>query len=283
MILVTGANGMVGSYIKQVFEMHEVSLTDIPEMDVADPVKVDRVFERIKPTTVVHLAAKTDVDKCETEIDDAYRTNALGTLHVALACQKTDATMVYISTGGVFAGDQASPYTEFDAPNPPTIYSKSKYEGEKFVRANLHKHYILRAGWMIGGGEKDKKFVGKMVSLLSERDEIMAVDDKIGTITYALHLVKMIKQIIKTGFYGTYHVVSDGACTRYDIAQEIARIIGSKANIIPVGSDRFPLPAPRGKSEAMRSYKLDLLGINTMPKWPEALKEYLASWDYKKA
>ncbi len=283
MILVTGANGMVGSYLKQVFETADVSLTDIPEMDVADPVKVKSVFDRIKPRTVIHLAAKTDVDKCETEIDDAYKTNALGTLHVALACQQIDATLVYISTGGVFAGDQATPYTEFDAPNPPTVYAKSKYEGERFVRANLHKHYILRAGWMIGGGEKDKKFVGKMVSLLSEKDEIMAVNDKFGTITYALHLVKTIKQMINTGLYGTYHVASDGVCSRFDIAKEIARIIGSKVKIIPVGSDRFPLPAPRGRSEAMKSYKLDLLGLNTLPNWQEALREYLASWDHKRA
>ncbi|MBI5140283.1 MAG: dTDP-4-dehydrorhamnose reductase [Candidatus Vogelbacteria bacterium] len=282
MILVTGANGMVGSYVKQIFDLDNTYLTDIPEMDVTDPAKVQKIFDQIKPRTVVHLAAKTDVDKCETEIDDAYKTNALGTLHVVLACKKIGATLVYISTGGVFGGNQADPYTEFDEPNPPTVYSRSKYEGEKFVRANLHNHYILRAGWMIGGGEKDKKFVGKMVSLFSERDEILAVNDKIGTITYALHLVKMIKQLINTGLYGTYHVVSEGACSRFDIAQEIAKIIGSKAKIVPVGSDRFPLPAPRGISEAMRNYKLDLLELNTMPKWQEALREYLASWDYKR-
>jgi dTDP-4-dehydrorhamnose reductase len=278
MILVTGANGMVGSYAKGVFENDEAYLTDIPEMDVTDPAKVSLLFDKIKPDVVIHLAAKTDVDKCEAEIDDAYRTNALGTLNIALACQKTNATLVYISTGGVFDGNQAEPYTEFDTPNPPTVYSKSKYEGEKFVRQNLPKHYILRAGWMIGGGKKDKKFVGKMVSLLSERDQIMAVDDKFGTVTYALHLVKIIKQMIITGLYGTYHVVSSGICTRYDIAKEIARLIGSGAKIIPVGSDRFPLPAPRGKSEAMRSYKLDLLGLNSLPSWQGALKEYLESW-----
>jgi len=239
MILVTGANGMVGSYVKEVFAGEKLYLSDVPEMDVTDRGKVGKIFAEAKPQAVIHLAAKTDVDKCETEIDDAYRANALGTMNVAQACAKSGAVMVYISTGGVFAGDQAEPYTEFDEPAPPTVYAKSKYQGELYVKQFLQKYFILRAGWMIGGGKKDIKFVAKMAALLAEKPEVKAVDDKFGTITYARQLVKTIKRLLATELYGTYHVVSGGVCNRYDIALEIARLTGSKARIVPVNSAHF--------------------------------------------
>ncbi|MFH1581657.1 MAG: dTDP-4-dehydrorhamnose reductase [Pseudomonadota bacterium] len=279
MILVTGANGMVGSYVKDVFADEDLVLTDIPEMDVCDKNKVFSLVDKHKPHLILHLAAETDVDKCEKEVDHAYRTNALGVLNVALACQRFSAEMVYISTGGVFNGDPKQVHTEFDLPDPINIYSKAKYEGENIVRELLNKYYIFRAGWMIGGGpQKDKKFVGKMIELLKARPEVDVVNDKFGSPTFARDFVKGIKKIIKTGNYGLYHLVNNGVVSRYEIAQEMVRILGRQVKINPVTSDRFPLPAPRAASEAMKNYKLQLLGIDPMPDWKEALREYLKDW-----
>jgi dTDP-4-dehydrorhamnose reductase len=283
MILVTGAKGMVGSYIGEVFVDEELALTDIPEMDVRDKGKVFNLVKKHRPQVVLHLAAETDVDKCEKEIDHAYSTNALGVENVALACQCFDAEMVYISTGGVFNGKPRQVHTEFDLPGPLNVYSKAKYEGEKIVQRLLSRFYIFRAGWMIGGGPaRDKKFVGKMVELLTTRKEVEVVDDKFGSPTFARDLVKGIKKIIKTGNYGLYHLVNTGVCNRYEIALEMARILGTDVKIRPVTSDRFPLPAPRAASEAMRNYKLDLLGLNPMPGWKEALAEYVKEWHKEK-
>lgn len=280
MILVTGANGMVGSYVKEVFADEALTLTDIPEMDVRDKSKVFGLVAKHKPNIVLHLAAETDVDRCEKEVDHAYRTNTLGVLHVALACQKIGAEMIYISTGGVFNGKPQQVHTEFDRPEPLNIYSKAKYEGEKIVRDILDRYYIFRAGWMIGGGPaKDKKFVGKMIELLTSRSEVSAVNDKYGSPTFARDFVKGIKKIIKTGNYGLYHLVNNGVVSRYEIALEIAGILGSKAKVNPVTSEKFPLPAPRAASEAMRNYKLQLLGIDPMPGWKEALAEYVKEWN----
>lgn len=277
MILVTGANGMVGSYVKSVFVDDKLYLTDVELMDVTNYQQVKDVVGKVKPDIILHLAAKTDVDKCETEIDDAYRVNAIGTRNIALVCQEKDILMVYISTAGVFGGDKIEPYTEFDAPNPANIYGWSKLEGEKIVQNLLNKYFIVRAGWMLGGGEKDKKFIAKIIKLSQEKGEIDVVSDKIGSPTFAKHLLMGIKRLIATRYYGLYHMTNKGVCSRYEIALEMMKILGRKIKINPVSSAVFLLPAPRARSEAMRNYKLDLLGINSMPTWEEALKEYLTS------
>lgn len=283
MILVTGANGMVGSYVKEVFADEELVLTDIPEMDVCDKELVFSLIKKHQPQLVLHLAAETDVDRCEKEIDHAFRTNTVGVQNVALACQFYRAEMVYISTGGVFNGKPSKLHTEFDVPDPINVYSKAKYQGEEIVRQLLNKYYIFRAGWMIGGGpNKDKKFVGKIIELCKTRKELKAVDDKYGSPTFARDFVRGIKKIIKTGNYGLYHLVNTGICSRFEIALEIVKSLGVAVDVKPVSSDHFPLPAPRAASEAMRNYKLDLLGINPMPGWKEALAEYVKEWQFEK-
>jgi len=287
MIFVTGANGMVGSYLEEVFKKEELYLTDfnvdsktakINFLDIRDPEAVKKEIKKVRPQFVLHLAAKTDVDKCEIEVDDAYLTNVIGTQNISLACQDLNAIMIYISTAGVFGGDKIEPYTEFDHPNPVNVYGRTKLEGEKIVQSLLNKYYIVRAGWMMGGREKDKKFVGKIVQLFKEKDKILAVNDKIGSPTYAHDLLEGIKKLISTNYFGLYHMTNRGVCSRYDVAVEIGRILKKKIPVEPVSSALFPLPAPRARSEAMRNYKLELLGIVKMRTWQEALKEYLKSW-----
>ena len=134
MILVTGANGMVGGYVEEVFDGEPLTLTDSSSMDVVDFESVRKTFEKIRPKVVLHLAAATDVDRCETEVDWAFKTNVIGTQNIAAACNNFNALLVYVSTGGLFDGSKIDPYTEFDHPSPVNVYAKTKYEGEKIVR-----------------------------------------------------------------------------------------------------------------------------------------------------
>jgi len=146
-VLVTGAEGMLGSALCRLFgERHEVIATDVEEMDVRDYTLVFRTLQDEEPDLVVHLAGITDVDGCERHPDLAYSVNALGTKNVALACQRVDAAMVYVSTLAVFDGTKCEPYTEFDKPNPQSQYAKAKYHGELVVRDFLDRYYIVRAG-----------------------------------------------------------------------------------------------------------------------------------------
>lgn len=280
-MLVTGAAGAVGSYIREVFQDADLTLTDIveelPVLDVRDPDAVMRAVGDLRPNVVLHLAAATEVDRCEQEPDWAYHTNAIGTQNVALACQTYTSVLVYISTAGVFWGDKPEPYNEFDPPRPANIYGNSKLAGEQSVVSLLQRYYIVRAGWMIGGGKKDKKFVGKIVrKILDGGRHLRVVDDKFGSPVYARDLLQGIRRLLNTDYYGLYHMVNTGMASRYQIALAIRDILERPdIEIEPVSSAFFPLPAPRGRSEAMRNYKLDLLGLNEMRSWQDALAEYL--------
>ena len=260
-ILITGANGMLGSalYPELLADKHEILATDITGenndiiyLDVRDRKSVAKIFESFRPDIVFHLAAATDVDRCEVQKEEAFITNALGTENVVLSCIKKDTTLVYISTAAVFDGEKKEPYTEFDHPNPLSIYAKTKLEGEKTVQLFLKKYFIIRAGWMIGGIDKDKKFVFKIIKQLQNQKEISAVTDKIGSPTF-----------------------NKGSCSRYDIAKMIVKFMGrDDITVKPVTSEAFPLRAPRPDSEAIDNFKLNLLGMNNMPSWERALEEY---------
>lgn len=277
-ILVTGADGMVGSYIPEVFGAQGVVLTDHDSMDVTDYDSVLKSFEKVRPNIVLHLAAATDVDRCEVEMEWAYKTNVMGTQNVVLACQQHNVLLVYVSTGGLFNGERQEAYTEFDSPDPVNVYAKTKWEGEKVVQNLLSRYFIVRAGWMIGGREKDKKFVSKMIDLCRRQDSIRVVSDKVGTITYAKDLLHTIRRLLDTPFYGLYHAANRGICSRHDIALEIAKYLKSPVVIEEVTSAVFPLPAPRARSEAISNYKLKLLGLEPMRSWQEALHAYLEEW-----
>lgn len=282
-VLVTGAAGVVGGYVAEVFADHEIVLTDIrgdyERLDIRDPVECRRVIGGFGPELVLHLAAATDVDQCEKDPDFAFATNAIGTQNVALAAREAGAVLVYISTAGVFSGDKPdAPYTEFDTPGPANVYGESKLAGERIVETLLDRFYICRAGWMIGGGEKDKKFIGKLVEIIeSGTTELRAVNDKFGTPTYARDLATGIRSLVETGYYGLYHMVNrGGSSTRYDVAVALLELLGrTELTVEPVSSAFFPLPAPRARSEAMVNYKLELLGINGQRHWRDALEYYV--------
>ncbi len=297
-VLVTGAAGMLGYDLCNELEKqsYEVIRTDIDlkggnleKLDVTDKHEVFSMIEKTKPDLIAHLAAKTDVDKCDVEQDQAYLTNTIGTLYVALAAEKFKTLMAYVSTAGVFDGKSLEPYTEFDIPVPINSYGKSKYEGEKIVQSLLNKYFIMRAGWMIGGGkERDKKFVYKLLKQFEEgKKEFNVVTDKVGSLTYTADFAKNFIPLIETHNYGLYHMTNKGHCSRYDLARKIFDVLGVDDIVLnAVSSDSYPkenynafsstpIPASRPNSEAMKNYKLDLMGLNNMKPWEDAVEDYV--------
>lgn len=284
---------MLGSSLCPILKkkMHVVLATDINTtegsdfLDVTSFDQVNKYIERVKPDMIMHLAAETDVDKCEVQPDHAFLTNTIGTQNIALASQKYDIELLYVSTIGVFYGDSPSPYTEFDEPNPINIYGRSKLEGEKIVQNLLRRYYIVRAGWMIGGGPKrDKKFVAKIIHLLNEKGGLKAVTDKIGSPTFTVDFSRCVAELIETRYYGLYHCTNKGFASRFEVAKSIVELLGYGIPVEPVSSAYFPLPAARARSEVSRNYKLELLGLDNTRHWNEALKEYLEQYwkDYFK-
>lgn len=278
-MLVTGADGVVGGYVREVFgSEYDLDLTDKDTLDITDPRLPTLIYRNLGNIDVVlHLAAATDVDECERNPDLAWRTNALGTQNVAAACRKLGARMVYISTAGVFSGDQLEPYTEFDHPHPANVYGRAKLAGEILATELLGPDLlIVRAGWMFGGGLGDGKFVGMIRRQIENgATELRAVDDKIGSPTFAADLLRTVVMLLGKDAYGVFHGANSGVCSRYDVAAAVRDLLGSEAAVTAVSSSHFPLAAPRARSEAMDAYKARLLGYPPQRPWFYALSEYL--------
>ena len=276
--LVIGARGTMGVDVCRLFTERgdEVLGPSRAELDVRDPAPVRQAIEQWRPDRVIHLAALTDVDGCQRDPEAAFLNNTLGAQNVALACQRYDVELIYVSTLAVFNGQKPEAYVEFDAPDPANVYGRSKYEGEQMVRALAPRHYVVRAGWVFGGGQHDKKFVGKILAQARERSELRAVDDKFGSPTYTVDFARGLARLAESGLYGTYHLVNTGQpASRYDVARQIVQVAGLKhCQVLPVSSDTFPLAAPRPRMEAARNYLLELRGLTWMRPWTEALEEY---------
>lgn len=264
---------------------HEVIQTDshprlpqIKQLDITDQEKVCLAIKNAQPDYVFHLAAETNVDLCEQQPDHAFKVNTLGTENIALTCQTENVPLLYISTAGVFGGDKKEPYTEFDLPRPTNVYGESKLQGEVVVKNLLQRHFIVRAGWMVGGWELDKKFVFKIVQQLKEgKKELKVVSDKFGSPTFTKDFAANLLNVVNSSRYGLYHMTNRGTCSRFDIAVKIVEFMGleKKVKVSPIPSTEFPLPAPRADSEMMENYKLELLGLNHMPFWEESLENYI--------
>jgi dTDP-4-dehydrorhamnose reductase len=279
--LVIGARGMLGIDLCRILQTpgSVVEGLDLPELDVRDADQVFAALADRRPERVFHLAALTDVDGCERNPDAAYYTNTLGTHNVALACQRHGIELIYVSTLAVFDGEKAEAYDEFDTPAPRSVYSRSKYQGELLVQRLVPHHYIVRAGWLFGGGHEDKKFVAKMMELSRQKSELKVVDDKFGSPTYTRDFSCGLAKLVTTGQYGTYHMVNTGApASRLEVARHIIEYAGiDTCRLLAVSSAEFPLPAPRPRMEAGRNYQLELRGWNWMRPWQAALQEYITT------
>ncbi len=247
--------------------------------DVRDYGQMVKSIDDFEPDLIINLAALTDLEYCERNADNAWATNALGAENLALIASKHDVPHVYISTAGIVDGAQ-DVYNDFDMPNPLSIYAKAKYHGELFVQRYLSKHFVFRAGWMMGGGpEKDKKFINKIFKQIqSGQKELFVVDDKLGTPTYTVSFARGIYKVVESGLYGLYNQVCGGDCSRYDVAVEFVRLLGLEKDIrvTKVSSEHFKTEyfAPRPASEKLVNFKLDARGINFMPEWHDALAQY---------
>lgn len=289
-VLITGCGGMLGNAVYPYFVKRSAHIvaTDkvvsepwLSPLDVRDQAALRAVFDQIKPELVLHLAAETDLEFCETHPDVAADTNARGTRYVAELAEAHGATLVYISTAGIFDGVKEGFYTEDDTPNPIMVYGQTKYDGENHVREICSKYYVLRAGWMVGGGvAKDHKFVQKILEqVVAGKQAIHAVTDRWGTPTYTHDFALNMFRLLDSHVYGTYHMVCEGYGTRFDVAREILRIAGrdDEIGLVPVGSEFFQEEyfAPRPRSEMMTNANLRRLEINLMRPWRIALREYM--------
>jgi dTDP-4-dehydrorhamnose reductase len=292
-VLITGCGGMLGNAIYPYFEHRcaEVRATDIQieadehhwlsYLDARDAGAMAAAVKDFRPDLILHLAALVDVEQCELRPDDARISNAETARIAAELAQQHGATLVYISTGGVFDGTKMGYYTEDDQPNPIMVYGATKLDGEYEVHKHCRQAYVLRAGWMVGGGPRnDHKFVSFICNQLTGGAKVIyGVNDKIGTPTYTHDFAMNMFALLATKAYGTYHMVCKGAGTRLDVAREIVRICGyaDQVELQAVDSSHFAKEfwVRRPDNEMLANTRLEKLGINIMRDWQVALGEYI--------
>lgn len=281
-ILVTGAGGTVGAYFAELAPTFSepLDLATKSDLDVTDLEAVRATARKMRYSAIVHLAAATDVDRCEKDREWAHKLNCIAAWNMALASQEIGADLVHVSTTQIFGGDgNEGPFTELDTPHPPNFYAKAKLGGEEMIRMTTQRAYIVRTAWVMGGGKLDKKFVGKVADKLRKNEPVKAVNDQFGSPTYARHLAIVIRELLKTKAYGVYHATNQGTASRYDMVQEMKKVLGSTSTVEGVPASAFPLPAPRPKSDASIGMNLAARGLGALlPSWQDALAEYLRSW-----
>jgi dTDP-4-dehydrorhamnose reductase len=282
---------MLGEAVHKVFGAeHEIRCSDIDlniswlnYLDFRDFNAFKVEVEAFQPELLVHLGAHTDLEYCERNPDDAYRTNTLAVENAVTLANAHGIPMVYISTAGIFDGTKSF-YDDWDAPNPLGVYARSKHLGEILVQQRVARHYICRAGWMMGGGPpKDKKFIAKIMKQLAAGAKVLnVVDDKLGTPTYTIDFARNLNALAKTQHYGLYNMVCRGETGRLEVAHELVRVLKleNEVEVKAVNSDFFAKDyfAPRPPSECLVNYKLDLRGMNLMRDWRVSLSEYVRDY-----
>lgn len=279
-ILVTGANGMLGTSVSKVFCDHDLILTGSIELDVRNIKQVLSFADR-KLDLILHLAAETDLSRAQFNPIDAYSTNHTGTQNMVELAKILDIPIVYIGTAGIFGGKKKA-YTEKDEASPLSHYGWSKYYGELAVA--LHKkHYIVRGGWAFGGGpEIDKKFINKVFrQIQAGAKRLYGITDIYGNPTYSVDFAKTIKNMVEAKIaYGSYHSSGKGAASRYDVLKAFVDFLGltNKPELIPVTHDEyfdlFPLQRTPARDEVSSNTKIEKTGLSAMRDWRLALADY---------
>lgn len=292
-----GAGGMLGEAFYRVFkEDYDVKCTDkdvntdwLSFLDFRDFDSYKKDVQEFKPDYLFHLGAYTDLEYCETNIDDTYLTNTISVENAVYLANNLNIPILYISTAGIFDGTKEV-YDDWDEPNPLGHYARSKYMGERFVCENAKTYMVCRPGWMMGGGPgKDKKFISKIIKQLVEgKRELHIVNDKDGTPTFTVDFAKNVKLLIEKEYWGLYNLVCNGETSRREVAEELVDILGLKDEVRfqEVDSNYFKSVyfAQRPPSERLINKKLEMRNLSIMRDWKIALREYIEDYykDYLK-
>jgi dTDP-4-dehydrorhamnose reductase len=282
-LFIIGCNGQLGRDMMLAAAAHHFAVEgmDFPAIDITDERSVRDAVLRVSPDAIINCAAHTAVDACETETERAFAINAAGVANIARAAKQADAKLVHISTDYVFDGTKKGPYVETDAPNPRSVYGKSKLAGELELIKTYDRHFIVRIAWLFG--TRGNNFLKTIRSLAEKRASsgastgvpLKVVNDQIGTPTYTMHVCKQILSLINTDHFGLFHSTNEGWCSWYDFAKAIVKVYGLPVEVMPCTTSEFPRPAPRPANSVLENERLKKLGLNIMPEWEKGLEEYL--------
>jgi dTDP-4-dehydrorhamnose reductase len=287
-ILVTGANGQVGSELRVIsasYPNYKFLFVTREELAIDDTNKVKNFFNNNKIDHCINCAAYTAVDKAESETENAFRINGEAVGSLASVCKLHNATFIHISTDYVFDGSATQPIKEDQAVNPIGVYGTSKLKGEELAIKNNTETIIIRTSWVYSSFGNN--FVKTMLRLMKDKESINVVSDQQGCPTYAADLAAAIMKIIeqtsnsKFHFSGIYNYSNTGKINWYEFAVAIKELTGSKCIFNPIPTSQYPTPAKRPQYSVLDTSKIQQTFNIVIPAWEDSLKKCLSIILYK--
>lgn len=275
-ILVTGANGQLGSELKALApqnKIHSFVFTDVGELDITDLAAVDAFMKEGKFDALVNCAAYTAVDKAESEKSRAYLINAVAVKNLAVTAKKYKVFPVHISTDFVFDGRKSEPYLENDKTAPLSVYGVTKLDGEKFFLKNVSEGAIIRTGWLYSS--YGNNFAKTVLRLAREKGKIGMIFDQTGTPTYAHDLARAVLEIlpkVKRGKKEIYNYSNEGVASWYDFAKAVCEMAAIACIIQPIVTAEYPTPARRPRYSVLNKAKIKKEFSIEIPYWRDSLK-----------
>jgi dTDP-4-dehydrorhamnose reductase len=288
-LLVLGASGLTGSKVldlaKGRFEVHgtynarRVKDSSLVKLDLSERDGLEKIVKEMKPDAVVNATALHNVDYCESHPDQAFYVNTETVAFLAALCNNVGARLVHISTDFVFDGEKKAPYIESDAPNPLSVYARSKLDGEANAR-KCSSFCIIRPsvvyGWTPNETQGSSSSSGKpqnfalwALSQMKRGGELKIVNDQFASPTLADVLAAVIVRLAVSDKNQTYHVAGTSCINRYDFTRKLAAIMGYPADKIkPVDSKSFtqaarrPLYSCLGCDAVQRDLGYRLVGVD---------------------
>ncbi len=274
-IAVTGAGGGLGrAFLDACPSHHDLHPFGHEDLDVGDHHAVMRTLVPLAPDLIVNAAAFTQVDACEADPARAARDNALGPQSLALAARSTGAVLVHVSTDYVFDGAKGAPYDELDATGPLSVYGRSKLAGERHVRALAPESFVVRTGYVFGGGTD---FLTGALRRLAVGEPAGGLVDRVGTPTFVRDLAERLLPLALTGRFGTYHLAGPEPTTWFEVLTRARSIAGLPGTVQEQRADQLALRAPRPRYSAMTSAFVPHLGLPPFPPLDTSIRGVLGS------
>jgi dTDP-4-dehydrorhamnose reductase len=287
-VAVTGAGGQLGRYLVPALAAQGATVLPIVHcagsgidhtVAIEDADAVRRLFADLRPDSVVHAAAWTDVDGCERDPERAFAANGAGARNVALAAGESGAYLLAVGTDFVFPGNGGAPYAEDAVQSPLSVYGSSKLEGEVAVLETDASFAVARTAWVFGGA--GKHFPRTVLTVLRDRGAMEVVDDECGNPTFAGDLAEGLVKLLASRPSGRFHLTNTGRTSRFELARRVAALAGFDPSAVSPTSTaaflaKYPLPAKRPADSSLANIRAAALGV-TLPRWEDALIRYIPS------
>jgi dTDP-4-dehydrorhamnose reductase len=274
-LVVTGAAGIVGRATLAEAATRGWPATGLAReaLDVTDAGAVNAAFARERPELVIHCAAFTQVDRCESEPERAFAVNAAAVAHVAAAAVAVGARLVHLSSDYVFAGTAARPYLEDDATGPRSVYGASKLEGEQRALA-VPGALVVRTSWIFGAGGTN--FVDTIAGKLRRGEgPLRVVADQVGAPTYAPFLACALLDLGESAVAGRVHYRNREPASWFELARAIAARVDPAATVEPATTAEVPRPAPRPAYSVLDTKRFESLVGRPVEAWSDGLDRHL--------